>query len=155
MKNFDEWNILKKKLEERGEKEAHTYTPPLAKKRDLWWCHLGVDVGSEEDGKNEEFQRPVIIVNKLSPHTYLVVPTTSKQKNNKFRIKVLTEENNFSFALIDQLKVIDGKRLKRKISVVSEKEFSLLIDTIVKEVLNCEIPLARDFSEPEGTVIKV
>ncbi len=155
MKDFDEWNTLKKNLHNREVIDKNNKVKILAKSRELWWCHVGLNIGSEEDGKSNEFQRPVIIINRLSPTTYLIVPTTSKFKEHIFRLKMTTDDGKFSYALIDQIKVIDARRLKRKIEVVRERDFTILLQHIIKNVLNCEIPLARDFSEPEGTVSPV
>ncbi len=54
MKRFDERNILKKKIHrQKGE--------VFVKVREVWFAHLGVNVGNEEDGKGKSFQRPVLI----------------------------------------------------------------------------------------------
>lgn len=45
MKNYDQWNNLKKQLEERKEM-------PSFHEGDVWWCSLGVNIGQEIDGKN-------------------------------------------------------------------------------------------------------
>ncbi len=151
-KDFDSWNILKCKLNKRLVFDEQNKVNILAKSRELWWCHVGINIGSEEDGKHSEYERPVVILNKLSPVTYLVVPTTSKFKNQKYRVIAKSSNGKFSYALLDQIKVIDARRLKRKIDVILEDDFNLILKKINTEVLNCEIPLARDFSEPEGTV---
>ncbi|MFA5871014.1 MAG: hypothetical protein WC842_03995 [Candidatus Paceibacterota bacterium] len=54
-KDFDSWNIQKKKINTR-EKVI------FCNIREIWWCSLGVNIGSEEDGKNELFERPVLIL---------------------------------------------------------------------------------------------
>ena len=47
-KHFDEWNKSKKIIHENGENKLyHT--------RELWWCSLGVNVGSEQDGSGEKY----------------------------------------------------------------------------------------------------
>jgi mRNA interferase MazF len=152
LKRFIEWNNLKIKLNERVILSSENKINILAKSRELWWCHIGVNIGNEQDGKNEEFERPVIILNKLSSSTYLIIPTTSKFKENKFRIRVDTLDGKFSYALIDQIKIIDARRLKRKINNIIEKDFAILKEKIYNTVINCEIPQKRDFSEPKGTV---
>jgi mRNA-degrading endonuclease toxin of MazEF toxin-antitoxin module len=111
MKNFDDWHVLKKNLNTREVVDKNNKVKLLAKSRELWWCHVGLNIGSEEDGKNDEFQRPVIIINRLSSTTYLVAPTTSKFKENIFRLKMTTIDGKFSYALIDQIKVIDVRRM--------------------------------------------
>ena len=148
IKHFDEWNSLKKELNDRNDLDNVVV---MAKPKDLWWCHVGVNIGSEQDGKNNEFERPIIVIAKLSTSTYLVVPTTSKFKEDQHRIKTRTHDDKFSFALTDQIKVIDSKRLKRKIGVIVDDDFILLKNNIIT-IINCESPLTGAFSEPEGTV---
>jgi mRNA-degrading endonuclease toxin of MazEF toxin-antitoxin module len=124
-KDFKMWSLLKAKLNERTISDVlPLHTSLVAKPRELWWCHIGLNIGSEQDGKSEEYERPVVIISKLSSTTYLIAPTTSKYKNDLYRIKVSTHNDKFSYALIDQIKVIDARRLKRKIGVILEKDFN-------------------------------
>ncbi len=155
IKNFLDWNKLKINVDSKSVIDDKGKVNLLAKERELWWCHFGVNIGSEVDGKNADFERPVLIINKLSPTTYLVAPTTSKVKENEFRITVYGIEGKYSIVLIDQIKVIDVRRLKRKVDVIIEEDFIKLKEQICKLTINCEIPLTRDFSEPEGTVSTV
>lgn len=48
-KNFDVWNNRKKSLEKfaHGQLAFH--------EREVWWCSLGLNLGDEQDGKNEFF----------------------------------------------------------------------------------------------------
>jgi len=56
IKRFDEWIKQKKKL------DSHDSTDSLyVKEREVWWISIGVNVGAEIDGKNELFERPVLI----------------------------------------------------------------------------------------------
>ena len=52
---FDNWNNLKKRLH-RGT------TPIYANTREIWWCSFGFNVGTELFGKNELFERPVLVL---------------------------------------------------------------------------------------------
>jgi mRNA interferase MazF len=56
-KNFEGWSKFKQKL------DAHETPRSLYfHEREIWWCSLGINVGSEFDGKNELFERPAVIV---------------------------------------------------------------------------------------------
>lgn len=49
MKNFDSWNELKKGLENTNrllDKEFFFH------EREIWWTSLGLNLGHEQDGKN-------------------------------------------------------------------------------------------------------
>lgn len=58
MKRFDEWNILKKKVND--------ITDDLfVSQREIWYAQLGINIGNEEDGKGTAFKRPVLIIKKV------------------------------------------------------------------------------------------
>ncbi len=126
IKEFDKWNMEKKIISNK-----FIIKDFYVLERELWWCHVGVNVGREQDGKGVNFERPVVILKRLSKDTFLIVPTSSKNKNNKNYIKVSIGEK-FSFALIDQIKVIDIKRLNRKIGTILKSDF----DNLVLKVLD-------------------
>ncbi len=33
---------------------------------EIWWASLGANIGYEEDGKNENFERPILIFKKFN-----------------------------------------------------------------------------------------
>ena len=125
-KNFDKWSSRKKKIHARSEKM-------LFHKREIWWCALGINVGYEQDGKNHDFERPVIIVRQLSPDTCAILPLTTKRRLEKFQAEV-NHGNIRNYALLDQIKVIDARRLLRKIGSANEKEFSCVVEKL-KQIL--------------------
>jgi hypothetical protein len=49
-KAFDEWNSAKK-LADASNRRVFGYP------REVWWCSLGVNIGAEIDGKNENFEK--------------------------------------------------------------------------------------------------
>lgn len=57
-KNFDKWNGEKKRVNIRDENT-------LFHEREVWWCSLGVNIGFEQDGKNDIFERPVLIIRNI------------------------------------------------------------------------------------------
>ena len=46
MKFFDNWFKVKPKLEEKNR-------VPYFKEREIWWTHVGVNIGFEQDGHGE------------------------------------------------------------------------------------------------------
>ena len=124
-KNFDEWNTLKKKVDTE-KREVYGYP------REVWWCSLGVNVGAEIDGKNESFERPVIIIRVYNKEIMLVLPTTSKARADKFHLALEVETQNPQtkemymktvYVKLTQVRVISNKRLIRKIAVIGESDF--------------------------------
>ena len=58
-KDFDNWNESKKLIQNHGENK-------LYHQRQIWWCSLGLNIGSEQDGTGIAFDRPVLIIKGLS-----------------------------------------------------------------------------------------
>jgi len=117
-KDFDKWNDSKKKIHIRV---SDTFAHP----REIWWCSLGVNIGAETDGKNENFERPVIIVKVYNKETMLVLPITSKEKNDAFHCRIDTNQKTV-WVKLTQSRVISNKRLLRKVDVLGESEFKSL-----------------------------
>ncbi len=60
-KDFDKWNEKKKKLDVRVIEETLFF-----KEAEVWWIHIGLNIGFETNGKGEEFTRPVLILKKYN-----------------------------------------------------------------------------------------
>ncbi|MFQ5661644.1 MAG: type II toxin-antitoxin system PemK/MazF family toxin [Candidatus Paceibacteria bacterium] len=114
-KNFDKWNIKKKNIN-------GNISNLFVSEREIWWCSLGVNVGREQDGHGNDFERPIVIMKILSPDTLIAVPLSTKKRIDKFQA-VVTFGELVNYGLLDQLRVIDSKRLVRKIGMVGISEF--------------------------------
>lgn len=92
--------------------------------REVWWSSVGVNVGYEIDGKNENFERPVLIVRKINQNQFFGIPLTSKNKTGYFYVKVKYSDELGNGAInLSQMKVFSSKRLLRKIGMVEEIDF--------------------------------
>lgn len=98
---------------------------PYFNERELWWCAIGTNVGFEQDGKHENFERPILIVKKFNRHLCLAVPQTSKAKEGKFFYEVLRGGKSY-FLVLSQIRVMSSKRLLRKLGMVSEKDYEAI-----------------------------
>lgn len=115
MKDFDTWNRLKKKIDER-------INVPFSNKREIWWCSLGLNIGTEQDGKNELFERPVLILRVLNNQTVRVVPLTSNLKEGTYRVSVFYR-GKYGVVNVSQVKTISTRRLSRKLARISKVQF--------------------------------
>ena len=106
-KNFDKWNSLKKELHKKR-------NIPFFHEREIWWCALGLNIGFEEDGKNENFERPVLIVRVFSREVLWVLPMTSQNKEGKYYYKFYYKSCKY-FVILSQLRLISSRRLLRKV----------------------------------------
>lgn len=114
-KKFDLWIDKKKELHYK-KREAYF------RQRQIWWCSLGVNVGFEQDGKNSNFERPVLIVKKWNTRLCWVVPLTSVQRKGSFFHPISYLDATYTLVLC-QLRILSSKRLLRKIRTISNEEF--------------------------------
>lgn len=124
IKEFDKWNEKKKQTESRV--AGKTFYVSV---REVWWCSLGVNVGSEMDGKNENFERPMLVVRVFSEDGFLGVPLTSREKRHQYAVAV-HHEKGISFANTSQLRLLSKKRMLRKIGMVDENNFRKVLDRL-------------------------
>jgi mRNA interferase MazF len=90
---------------------------------EIWWASIGSNIGHEEDGKNEKFERPVLILRKFSDHLILAIPLSSKHKHNRYYFRFLIN-NQYSSALISQIRTLSSKRLIRRMGVMGGTDFN-------------------------------
>ena len=123
-KDFDNWNKKKKELNNNTFNDyVHT--------REVWWCSLGINIGFEQDGKNMFFERPVLIIRKFSKDVVLIIPLSTKIKQNIYSFN-FTHENNMFSALLSQVRLISTKRLNRKIYRMDSPLFNQIHKTLRK-----------------------
>lgn len=124
-KDFDSWNEKKKQVDRAA-------GPPFWHERELWWCTLGTNVGFEQDGKGENFARPVIVFRKFSKQVFWAVPLTTRNKAGKFYLPIDLGDGIHRMAILSQLRLMDGKRLYQKMGAINEKTHHKLEERIVR-----------------------
>jgi mRNA interferase MazF len=115
-KPFDAWSKLKKKLQ--GDENKIFFH-----EREVWWCSIGINLGFEQDGRNDTFERPVLIVRKFNQDVFLALPLTSAKKEGMYYQKTQYEDREYTIVL-SQMRLLDRKRLQRKIRVLPNNEFN-------------------------------
>ena len=126
IKEFDLWNAKKKEIEQSNVQR-------LCREREIWWCALGVNIGIEQDGKNELFERPVLILKRYNINLILVLPITSTEKDNIYYVKI--NSVMASSVILSQVRAIDSKRLLRKVGMLSIKDYLLVLFNLLKTLL--------------------
>ena len=114
-KNFDKWNEKKKQL--------HAETERLFfREGEIWWAHIGLNIGYEIDGKQDDFSRPVLILKKYNQFSFLALPLSSKAKENIYWLSVGIVDNRHAYGNLSQLRNIDSKRLINKVTHISAEQ---------------------------------
>jgi len=93
------------------------------REREIWWASLGANLGCEQDGKNNHFERPILVLKKFNKDIFWALPLTTKNKKGKYYFN-LDYSNPKSSVILSQLKLVSKKRLLRKIRVVPKSEFN-------------------------------
>ncbi len=125
-KDFQNWYLKKKEIHENNK-------IPYFYEREIWWCAIGLNVGFEQDGKNFNFERPIVVLKKFNEYILWAIPLTSKQKVGKYYY-AFNFRNTSNIAILSQLRLISSKRLLRKIGTIPERDF-LEIKNIIKNLL--------------------
>ncbi len=120
IEKFKKWIKLKIRIYCSEPKDRYFYD------REIWWASLGANIGFEQDGKNDNFERPVLVLKKFNKDVLWILPLTSKDKNTKnkkyyFQTK---DKEEVSFIILSQLRLISSKRLLRHLRTLPEEEFN-------------------------------
>ncbi|HVM76787.1 MAG TPA: type II toxin-antitoxin system PemK/MazF family toxin [Candidatus Paceibacterota bacterium] len=91
--------------------------------REIWWCHIGVNVGTEILGKNERFERPVLVYKKLAKESFLGIPLTTQLKTGSWYVPIDVKGISIRVVL-SQIRIFDSKRLINKIDQIGAEKFS-------------------------------
>lgn len=115
-KDYKIWHPLKNFVHN----EKHR---PFFHEREIWFCTLGENIGFEQDGRGEDYLRPVIIVRKFNNEVCLVVPLTKNQKKGIHYFSFSYKEGLVSTAILSQIRLVDAKRFDYKSGDIREKDF--------------------------------
>lgn len=122
LKDFDKWNFKKKILDKKDRKV-------FCHEREIWWSCLGLNIGIEIDGKNKNFERPILILKTYYKSALAVPLTTKSNKNKKFYMRI-EFNNTISFINLTQIRLISTNRLIRKISYLEKNVYEGVINRI-------------------------
>jgi mRNA interferase MazF len=142
IKEFDKWNVYLKALDSKK-------SFGFFHEREVWWCALGVNVGSEQDGKNELFERPVLIIKKIRADLFLGIPLTSKLASYPDRIfaHIAGEDSQI---IISQLRVLSSKRLLRKVGRIKIALFQQVLLELIQFILQSTSETPLEGGESQG-----
>src|SRR4051812_29194202 len=124
IKNHDGWNNKKKELETASDER-------IFREREVWWCALGINIGTEQDGKNDLFERPIIILKKYNKGLITIVPITTSDKISPYHIKSKIVGVDSS-VIISQIRTISTKRLLRRMGLISIKEYLTILFALIR-----------------------
>ncbi len=116
---FEAWHKLHQSLEKRDVSKL------FFKEKEVWFCSVGKNIGSEQNGKHGLFERPVLIFKKFNNNLFLGLPMTSKGKDDVYHFKLKNTEEP-SYLILSQIRLLDKKRLNRRIRIITDTEYFLI-----------------------------
>jgi mRNA interferase MazF len=108
LKIFVSWTKLKVKIHV-------SLSEVYPKVREIWWASLGQNIGVEINGKNEKFERPVVVVKIFNTLGVLVAPISSTIKKGEYFIEFKNYEGEKNIINMSQIRSISNKRLLRNV----------------------------------------
>jgi len=124
-KDFLEWHRVKASLHKKSSRKIYFH------KREIWWCSIGLNVGHEQDGKNNTFRRPVLILRVYNSYLFLGIPLTSAVKAGKYYYTIEYSGKLYTI-ILSQIRCLSTRRLLRKIRTISEAEHADVISHVKK-----------------------
>ena len=127
-KDFQRWHIKKSNIDQKSSRV-------FFHEREIWWCSIGHNIGFEQDGKGEDFARPILVFKKFNKEVFWAIPLSTKIKQGKFYESVKVGDGINRVAIISQLRLIDAKRLLDKIGVINEENYNQIekaVDKLLK-----------------------
>ena len=128
-KDFKNWHDKKTTINEVGKR-------PFFHEREVWWCALGTNVGFEQDGTGKNFDRPIVVIRGFSRNIFLGIALTGRKREGKYYFYLGEIEGRESSAILSQIRLIDSKRLIRKIETLGDDKFKALKDVLRKVIFD-------------------
>ncbi|HEY0908183.1 MAG TPA: type II toxin-antitoxin system PemK/MazF family toxin [Candidatus Paceibacterota bacterium] len=114
-KNFDAWNEQKKAIESKS-------IEVFFKEGEIWWCSVGINIGNESCGKGGTFNRPVLVLRKLSRSSYVGIPISTQRKDGSWFSEILVN-GELRYALLYQVRMFSSNRFQRRVGALEGGQF--------------------------------
>ena len=121
LKIFIDWTKLKVTIH-LSEREVYP------KVREIWWTSVGQNIGVEINGKNENFERPVLVIKVFNSLSVLVAPISSKVNEDKNCIKFTNIDGEENIINMSQIRSMSTKRFMRKVGDLKVEDFEKVKD---------------------------
>ncbi len=130
-KEYNKWNDVK--IELSSDKKMR-----LFKERDIFFIKMGHNIGYEQNGKGNDFVRPVVVLKKITKDMFIGIPLSTQVKSGSWFFNfsfVRGEKEVQNVAILPQIRMFSSKRLLNKIGVMPKESFANLKTEIKKFML--------------------
>jgi len=101
--------------------------------------NMGENLGFEQNGKGENFVRPVIVFKKFNRNMFLGIPLSSQVKDGSYFFKFEFDKRSKhgvvvskNIAILVQMRLYSNKRLLNKIGVINKDKFEKMSEELKK-----------------------
>lgn len=136
-KRYDDWNEVKKHTE-----NAENYLQ--FKSREIYNAKIGENIGFEQNGKGDEFVRPVLILKRLTKDMFFGIPLSTIHRDGSFFYNFEFIEGVQSTALLVQARLFSPKRLLNKIGMINKEDFLNLRKKLNDLMFDGDFTLPKD-----------
>ena len=123
------WNNLKQITQDNNKKVYF-------KERDIFWLKVGENIGYEQNGKGDKFQRPVLVLKRYTNDMFLGIPLSTTPRDGSFFFQFSFIEDKISTALLVQLRLFSSKRFIKKLGKINIDDFKDLKQKLYKLIFD-------------------
>lgn len=117
-KDFDRWNERKKKVD-----ASEINIDNFPQEGEVWMSTVGINIGVEQNGNEDDFSRPMLIVKKFNNQMFWAIILSSKQKDLDFYFNYTDPNGKNVSIVLAQMKLVSIKRLRRVMYIMDNEAF--------------------------------
>lgn len=124
-RKYKEWFKVKTRLQNDRYR-------PIIHKGEIWWCGVGENVGTEMNGKNENFSRPAIVLRVQEDGLQAIITPLTSQKHIGSWYSNFRYGGKDEYAALHQTQPKSVYRFYERIGEVPEDVIEKIIDDYIK-----------------------
>lgn len=105
------------------------------REKEIWWAALGQNIGYEINGKQELYERPILILKKYNADTCFILPFTTQIKYPLPWYQIFIS-NKLGVINLTQGRTISSKRLLRRYEMLDSEKYEQILQSFIKQFVN-------------------
>lgn len=91
---------------------------------------MGHNIGVETNGKNDAFERPVLVIKVFNAQASLVAPISSKVREDQYLFPFKNTFGVPNVVNLSQLRTVSNRRFRRKLGEIDAGEFGRVVEVV-------------------------
>ena len=88
---------------------------------EIWWVNLGYNVGFESNGKNNNFERPILVIKRFNKDSFWGIPMSTQIKIGTYYYTFSLQGRQYCLNL-SQMRLLSSKRMLRNIDIMKSED---------------------------------